>query len=122
MKHDNLLIHVNHGLTSGKVIHNCAVLCRKGKIFSIGGASAFDEANYNFKIDLPDSYVTPGFIDTHLYGFKGHNIMSDNAKEANDGGKARFDTCPLMYFSNAPSPTYISRRTIAQFGSFTERF
>ena len=78
MKIDNLLLHVNYGLTSGKVIHNCAVLCRKGKIFSIGGASAFAEANYDYRIDLPDCYLTPGFIDPHLYGFKGYSIMDED--------------------------------------------
>jgi N-acetylglucosamine-6-phosphate deacetylase len=82
MEVDNLLIHVDHGLTSGKTIHNCAILCRGGEIFSIGGASAFKDSQYEFKIDLPDCYAVPGFIDPHIYGFKGYSIMGDDAVEA----------------------------------------
>jgi N-acetylglucosamine-6-phosphate deacetylase len=82
MELDNLLLHVNYGLTSGKVIHNCAILCRKGKIFSIGGASAFNDTHFDYRIDLPNCYATPGFIDPHLYGFKGFSIMDDNTEDS----------------------------------------
>ena len=47
-KADNLLIHVNDGLTSKKVIHNCAILSRKGKIFAIGGASSFSDYHFDY--------------------------------------------------------------------------
>ena len=82
MSVDNLLLHVNYGLTSGKVIHNCAILCRKGKIFSIGGASAFVDSHYDFKVDLTDCYAIPGFIDSHIFGFKGYSTMDENPKES----------------------------------------
>ena len=82
MEVDNLLIHVNYGLTSGKTIHNCAILCRDGKIFSVGGASAFKDSHHKFRIDLPDCYAVPGFIDPHIYGFKGHSIMATDPIEA----------------------------------------
>lgn len=82
MKVDNLLLHVDYGLTSEKVIHNCAMLCRKGKIFSIGGASAFDDAHYDYRIDMPNCYATPGFLDPHLYGFKGFSVMDENTAES----------------------------------------
>ena len=82
MEVDNLLIHVNYGLTSGKTIHNCAILCRNGKIFSVGGASAFKDSIHKFRIDLPDCYAVPGFIDPHIYGFKGHSIMEGDPVEA----------------------------------------
>jgi len=82
IKADNLLLHVNYGLTSKKVIHNCAILCRKGKIFSIGGASAFSDYHYDFRIDLPNCYATPGFIDPHLYGFKGFSTMDESPADS----------------------------------------
>lgn len=77
MSVDNLLLHVNYGLTSGKVIHNCAILCRKGKIFSIGGASAFVDSHHDFRVDLTDCYAVPGFIDPHIFGFKGFSTVDE---------------------------------------------
>ena len=82
MSVDNLLLHVNYGLTSGKVIHNCAILCRKGKIFSIGGASAFVDSRYDFRVDLTDCYAIPGFIDPHIFGFKGFSTMDEHPAES----------------------------------------
>ncbi len=78
MSVDNLLLHVNYGLTAGKIIHNCAILCRGGKIFSIGGASAFVDSHYKFKVDLTDCYAVPGFIDPHIFGFKGFSTSSND--------------------------------------------
>ena len=82
MSVDNLLLHVNYGLTAGKVIHNCAILCRKGKIFSIGGASAFVDSNFDYRVDLTDCYAVPGFIDPHIFGFKGFSTMDSNPAES----------------------------------------
>lgn len=82
MEVDNLLIHVNYGLTAGKTIHNCAILCRDGKIFSVGGASAYKDSHHKFKIDLPDCYAVPGFIDPHIYGFKGYSIMAEDTLQS----------------------------------------
>ena len=82
MSVDNLLLHVNYGLTSGKVIHNCAILCRKGKIFSIGGASAFVDSHHDFRVDLTDCYAVPGFVDPHIFGFKGFSTVDDKPAES----------------------------------------
>ena len=69
IKTDNLLINVDYGLTNGRVIHNCSILCRDKRIYAIGGASSFREAVYKHCLDLKDCYAVPGFLDGHIYGF-----------------------------------------------------
>ncbi|WDE99028.1 N-acetylglucosamine-6-phosphate deacetylase [Lentisphaera profundi] len=69
IKTDNLLINVDYGLTNGRVIHNCSILCRDKSIYAIGGASSFKEAVYTHCLDLKDCYAVPGFVDGHIYGF-----------------------------------------------------
>ena len=74
---DNILISLDRGLTEGKVIRNCAILCRGGKIYAIGGASAFDQAHRHWHLDLPDCYAMPGFIDCHSNGLGPYSLLGD---------------------------------------------
>ena len=69
-----LLINIKQGLTAGKIIHRCSILCKNGKISAIGGHSAFKDVNADIKVDLPEAYVMPGMIDPHLYGYMGYSF------------------------------------------------
>ena len=70
-----LLIKVKYGLTPGKIINNCAILCRNGRIHAIGGSSAFKNAEYTHEIELENCYAAPGFVYTHVYGVMGFSVM-----------------------------------------------
>ena len=82
IKTENLLINVDYGLTAGKVIHNCSILCRKKKIYAIGGTSSFREAKYSHALDMTDCYAVPGFIDTHIYGFRKTSLLDSTDIDA----------------------------------------
>ena len=79
---ENLLITVDYGLTAGKVIHNCSILCRNKKIYAIGGTSSFREAKYTHYLDMSDCYAVPGFIDTHIYGFGKTSLLDSKNVDA----------------------------------------
>lgn len=70
----SLLINIKQGLTPGKIIHRCSILCRNGKIAAIGGHSAFNDVQADLKVDLPEAYAMPGMIDPHLYGYMGYSF------------------------------------------------
>ena len=72
MYENSLLVKANYGISPNAVIHNSCVLCRDIFIHAVGGKSAFTNADYSEVLEVPDSYVVPGFIDSHIYGFKGH--------------------------------------------------
>ena len=82
IKTENLLINVDYGLTAGKVIHNCSILCRKKRIYAIGGTSSFREAKYSYALDMTDCYAVPGFIDTHIYGFRKTSLLDSTNIDA----------------------------------------
>jgi N-acetylglucosamine-6-phosphate deacetylase len=70
-----ILIHVDYCLTPRTTIHNAALLIQDGRILAVGGYSAFaDTSNYHL-IELPDCYLMPGLVDTHLYGAGGYDCM-----------------------------------------------
>ena len=85
IKTDNLLINVDYGLTTGKIIHNCSILCRDESIYAIGGASSFRQAKYKYCLDLKNCYAVPGFVDAHIYGFGKTSLLY--SKEINAVGK-----------------------------------
>ena len=75
MENSGLLVRANHGISSNKFINNCCILCRDSKIYAIGGKSAFQHADYSQILEVPNSYVIPGFIDSHIYGFQGYSFL-----------------------------------------------
>jgi len=58
-------------ITPDHIIRNGAVLCENSKIIAVGGVSGFN-LNENIEIfEFENSYITPGFIDTHIHGAGG---------------------------------------------------
>jgi len=55
-------------LTPQQRIDHCAVLCENRRILAVGGASAFNMDAELEVYKLPDAYIMPGFIDTHIHG------------------------------------------------------
>ncbi|MDD3887042.1 MAG: N-acetylglucosamine-6-phosphate deacetylase [Victivallaceae bacterium] len=63
-------------LTPSQRIESGAVLCEGDKILAVGGESAFSEEDKIEVVRLPNAYVTPGFIDSHIHGAGGFDCSS----------------------------------------------
>lgn len=72
---DGLLIHTDYCLTPNTTIHNAAIVIRDGHILAIGGYTAFIHTEQFHVIEMPECYMLPGFVDTHLYGAGGYDCM-----------------------------------------------
>lgn len=71
-----------YSLTPQQRINNCAVLCEDSRILAIGGASAFNlEAELEI-YDLPNAYIMPGFIDSHIHGAGGFDASRADCGES----------------------------------------
>ncbi len=58
-------------ITPDRIIEHAGVLTENGKILAVGGISGFSMDN-TFEIKpFDNAYITPGFIDTHIYGAAG---------------------------------------------------
>ena len=71
-----------YSLTPQKRIENSAVLCEDSRILAIGGASAFNMDAELEVYDLPNAYIMPGFIDTHIHGAGGFDASRANTDES----------------------------------------
>ncbi len=85
---DGLLIHADYCLTPKTIIHNAAIVIQDGRILAVGGVSAFIHIEDYHVIEMPDCYLMPGFIDTHLYGAGGFDCMHAD-KDPDITGMAR---------------------------------
>lgn len=62
-------------ITSDKIIKNASVLCENRKIIDIIPISKPEILADNI-IDAKGSYISPGFIDTHIHGGGGCDVMN----------------------------------------------
>lgn len=69
-----ILLHNCHIFTGKTFIQNGAVLLKNDKIAHVFHGTCTD-AEYINRIDLNGALVTPGFIDTHIHGFNGHEAL-----------------------------------------------
>lgn len=68
-------LHNGTLLTGLSVMENCAVLVDDGIIIDVFSENRFQKKVFEPSvqiIDVQGSYITPGLIDTHIHGFKGH--------------------------------------------------
>lgn len=86
---------VNHRLllvngriyTSGRVLDNgCMLIGKDGRIEAVGGAEAMSKSVMEdvLVLDLQGKTVLPGFIDVHVHGGNGYQVM-DGTYEGLDG-------------------------------------
>src|SRR6202035_1575761 len=74
------LLHVARAFTPATEIPNAAILFRDGVIESVGPRGAFTLPAGAREIVATDKIATPGFLDVHIHGAGGHDVM-----EANEG-------------------------------------
>ena len=75
----------NGTLLSGfAVMEKCAVLIEGGQIADVFSQKRFEQKKFSpsTKVyNVEGAYISPGFIDTHIHGFKGHGT-EDSSTEA----------------------------------------
>ena len=71
-----------YSLTPQQRINQSAVLCENDYILAIGGASAFNRGSDLEIYDLPNAYIMPGFIDSHIHGGQGFDASRATCDES----------------------------------------
>ena len=80
-KRTRRLYMTGYALTPKKRIDQSAVLCEDSSILAIGGVSAFNMDAELEVYDLPNAYIMPGFIDTHIHGGAGFDASRTSSSE-----------------------------------------
>ena len=75
------LYKTGYALTPQKRIDQSAVLCEDSHILAVGGVSAFNMDAELEVYDLPDTYIMPGFIDSHIHGGGGFDASRASRNE-----------------------------------------
>ena len=70
-----LLIHAGRALTPTTEIHDAGILIREGTIEAIGPRSGMTLPAGAQEIRAADQTAIPGFIDMHIHGAGGHDVM-----------------------------------------------
>ncbi len=73
----SLCLHNGTLLTGFSVMENCAVLIENGRIEDVFSEKRFEQKHFDADvriIDVGGAYISPGFIDTHIHGFKGRGV------------------------------------------------
>jgi len=78
-----ICIHNATVLTGFSVMPNCAIYIKNNKIANIYNEFRFKQKTFAKKVKIIDaqgSYITPGFIDTHIHGIGGYSTDDADAK------------------------------------------
>jgi N-acetylglucosamine-6-phosphate deacetylase len=70
-----LLFHCKSALTPGAEIADCGILVRDGVIEAIGARESMTLASGAQEISVADRIAIPGFVDVHIHGAGGHDVM-----------------------------------------------
>lgn len=70
------LIQAGRVLTPHEEIPDAAIVVEKGKIVAVGPRAAFSPPSGAKEILARDMTVVPGFVDIHIHGAGGHDVMS----------------------------------------------
>src|SRR5712671_4525040 len=65
-------------LTPTETVEHPLVLVSDGKISGIGNRSALAAPNGVKTLDLADGLIAPGYVDLHIHGSAGFDVMDHN--------------------------------------------
>jgi N-acetylglucosamine-6-phosphate deacetylase len=74
------LLHVGRAFTPANELHDVGILLRDGVIESLGPRSAVSLPAGAQEIVATDSIAAPGFIDVHIHGAAGHDVMEGDER------------------------------------------
>jgi N-acetylglucosamine-6-phosphate deacetylase len=69
------LVHVNRALTPANEIIDAGILIRDGVIEAVGPRSGMTLPDGADEIQALESTAAPGFVDVHIHGAGGHDVM-----------------------------------------------
>jgi N-acetylglucosamine-6-phosphate deacetylase len=92
------LLHVGKAITPKGEIANAGILIRDGEIEMVGPRSGMELPGGATEVQATDSTAIPGFVDVHIHGAGGHDVMEANetALSTITGRLAAFGTTSLL--------------------------
>jgi N-acetylglucosamine-6-phosphate deacetylase len=84
---DSICLYNGTVMTGFASMEHCAVLIEDGLVVDVFSRRRFDQRHFGLEtklIDVAESYIAPGFIDTHIHGFGGYG--TDDAFVSLDEG------------------------------------
>src|SRR5258708_576714 len=74
------LLHVSRAITPLTEIPDAGILLREGVIEAIAPRAAMGMPAGAQEINLTDKIAVPGFVDVHIHGAGGHDVMEGSAE------------------------------------------
>jgi len=92
------LLHVGKAITPKGELADAGMLIRDGELEIVGPRSAMELPSGATEVTAPDSTAIPGFIDVHIHGAGGRDVMegTPDALAAVTGRLAAFGTTSLL--------------------------
>lgn len=93
-----LALHADRALTPRAEIPDAVILVEEGRIAAVGSREGVQVPKDATKIDAQGQIVVPGFVDVHIHGAGGHDVMEAraNALDAVTSTVARFGTTTIV--------------------------
>ena len=93
-----ILLHVGKAITPKGEVANAGILIRDGEIEMVGPRSGVELPSGATEVRATDSTAIPGFVDVHIHGAGGHDVMEANetALGTITGRLAAFGTTSLL--------------------------
>jgi N-acetylglucosamine-6-phosphate deacetylase len=93
-----ILLHVGKAITPKGELANAGILIRDGEIETVGPRSGMELPSGATEVQATDSTAIPGFLDVHIHGAGGHDVMEANetALSTIAGRLAAFGTTSLL--------------------------
>ena len=120
----SIWLHNGTLLTGFSKMENCAVLIEDGKIADVFSERRFLQKKFDTSVrifDVEEAYIAPGFIDTHIHGFKGHGTdncsveaMVEMSKDLAEYGVTAFN--PTLYPAPEEDMTHSIKEIVKAMG------
>lgn len=120
----SICLHNGTLLTGFSKMENCAVLIEDGKIADVFSERRFLQKKFDTSVrifDVEEAYIAPGFIDTHIHGFKGHGTdncsveaMVEMSKDLAQYGVTAFN--PTLYPAPEEDMTHSIKEIVKAMG------
>jgi N-acetylglucosamine-6-phosphate deacetylase len=93
-----ILLHVGKAITPKGEVANAGILIRDGEIEMVGPRSGMELPSGATEVQASDGTAIPGFVDVHIHGAGGHDVMEANetALSTIAGRLAAFGTTSLL--------------------------
>jgi len=95
---NTILLHTRRAFTPNQEIDDAAILIRDGVIEAVGPRESLTAPAGAQEIDALDKTAAPGFVDVHIHGAGGHDVMEgvDEAMAAVSRTVARHGTTSMV--------------------------